>query len=84
MSSYNNVTKTDGNVRLTSLKNLALILNNIKSLLPLNLIRINKIYLFDILDSHHNFFSTQIQRLKNFNIFYFFRNWFFLELMVTT
>ena len=84
MSSYDNVTKTDGNVRLTLFKNLALILNNIKSLLPLNLIRINKIYLFDILDSHHNFFSTQIQRLKNFNIFYFFGNWFFLELMVTT
>ena len=48
MALYNNVTKTDGNVRLTLMKNLALILNNIKSLLPLNLTRINKIYLFDI------------------------------------
>ena len=60
MSSYNNVTKTDGNIRLTSFKNLALILNNIKSLLPLNLIRINKIYLFDILDSHVFYYPTPI------------------------
>ena len=60
MSSYNNVTKTDGNIRLTSFKNLALILNNIKSLLPLNLIRINKIYLFDILDSHVFHYPTPI------------------------
>ena len=66
MSSYNNVTKTDGNIRLTSFKNLALILNNIKSLLPLNLIRINKIYLFDILDSHHNFFSNTNTEIEEF------------------
>ena len=52
MALYNNVTKTDGNVRLTLMKNLALILNNIKSLLPLNLTRINKIYLFDISARH--------------------------------
>ena len=66
MSSYNNVTKTDGNVRLTSLKNLALILNNIKSLLPLNLIKINKIYLFDILDRHHNFFFNTNTEIEEF------------------
>ena len=66
MSSYNNVTKTDGNIRLTSFKNLALILNNIKSLLPLNLIKINKIYLFDILDSHHNFFFNTNTEIEEF------------------
>ena len=56
----NSIPKTDGNVRLTLMKNLLLNINNVKSLLPMNLPRINKFYLFAFVDSHIFHYPTPI------------------------
>ena len=58
--SYNNISSSIINIPISIVRTILLIISKIKSLLPLNLVRLNKTYFVALIDSHIIHYPTPI------------------------